>query len=228
MHPALPTRPARSSAGLLPADVALVETTAERAYAELFPAEAAVAAHYAPARRAEFATGRACAREALAALGWPPGAIPPGPGGDPEWPAGAVGSITHCPGYRAAAVGLATAYAGIGLDAEPDRPLPAGVLGAVAGPGELAAVAGLPADGTSWDRVLFCAKEAAYKAWYPMVHGEVLATGIVVRLEPGGGFAAVIGGRALSGRWITGDGLVRTAVTVPRRSPAYRRPGHRP
>lgn len=225
MHPAIPSRPAGVAGHLLPPDVACREAIGERAYVELFAAEQVVAAGYPPHRRAEFATGRACAHEALAALGLRAQAIVPGPAGDPVWPADVVGSITHCAGYRAAAVGLAASYAGIGIDAEPHQPLPAGVLPAVAGPDELAALAGLPADGTAWDRVLFSAKEAAYKAWFPRVRGSVLATGIVVRLHPDGRFDAAIDGWALPGRWAATPALVHAAVAVPRRPPAY--PGGR-
>ena len=77
MHPAIPTRTPPARARLLPTDVAWVDTTVERAYVELFPAEQLAASGYAPTRRAEFATGRACARDALASLGLPPAAIPP-------------------------------------------------------------------------------------------------------------------------------------------------------
>ncbi|MFF9486115.1 hypothetical protein [Streptomyces sp. NPDC014676] len=56
-------------------------------------------------RRREFATGRVCARQALAALGVPPsGPLPRGSAGAPSRPGGVRGGITHCPGHRAAAV----------------------------------------------------------------------------------------------------------------------------
>jgi 4'-phosphopantetheinyl transferase EntD len=197
-----------------------VETTVERPYVELFPAERRVASGYAPQRRAEFATGRACARDALAALGLQQDAILPRPAGDPVWPERVVGSITHCTGYRAAAVGFASSYDGIGIDAEPHLALPADVLRAVARPGELAALAALPANGTAWDRVLFSAKESAYKAWFPLARGEVLATGIDVRLQPEGVFDAVIADRVMRGRWTVTSTLVHTAVSVPHAGPA--------
>ena len=63
----------------------------------------------------------------------------------------------------------------IGIDAEPDAPLPDGVLDLVATPAErdrLAATQPEP-DGPNWDRLLFSAKEAVYKAWFPLV-GEWL------------------------------------------------------
>lgn len=117
-------------------------------------------------RRREFAEGRACAREALGKLGVEPVEIPVGEGGAPRWPAGVIGSITHKGLYRAAAVARAERMAGLGVDAELDRPLPAGVLRRIAGERELEAVERLSRErpGISWDRLLFSAKEAGWKA----------------------------------------------------------------
>jgi 4'-phosphopantetheinyl transferase EntD len=53
------------------------------------------------------------------------------------WPAGVVGSLTHCAGYRAGVVARAAAVPVLGLDAEPARPLPEEVLTVVALPEEL-------------------------------------------------------------------------------------------
>lgn len=53
--------------------------------------------------RCEFVTGRACARRALARLGVEPVPVPSGDRGEPFWPDGIVGSITHCDEYRACA-----------------------------------------------------------------------------------------------------------------------------
>jgi 4'-phosphopantetheinyl transferase EntD len=43
-----------------------------------------------------------------------------------------VGSITHCRGYRGAAVARAAEVPGIGVDAEPHLPLPERLLALVA------------------------------------------------------------------------------------------------
>src|SRR5690242_4153856 len=89
---------------LLPAGVAAAEEFQDRLDAALFPAEAAQIQGAVEARRREFATGRHCARQALAALGVPATPLLSGGHREPLWPAGVVGSITHCTGYRAAAV----------------------------------------------------------------------------------------------------------------------------
>jgi len=54
-------------------------------------------------RKSEFLTGRSAACEALAGCGGPVCAIPQGERGEPIWPAGYRGSITHTKGLVAAA-----------------------------------------------------------------------------------------------------------------------------
>src|SRR5262252_10024330 len=161
-------------ADILPAGVAAAESFGPPGGWKLLPGEAAAIATASPGRRAEFAAGRAVAHAALASLGAPAGPVLPGRAGEPRWPGGVVGSITHCAGYRACAVSLARDMAAIGIDAEPcppldGRALDGGLLTAVAGHAERAWLTELTAacPGTRWDRVLFCAKESVYKAWYP-------------------------------------------------------------
>jgi 4'-phosphopantetheinyl transferase EntD len=121
---------------LLPPGAAAEEAFSDIRGAGLFPAEEAQLSGASAQRRAEFATGRACARAALAALGLPATAILRGPRGGPQWPAGVAGSITHCAGYRACAAALLGDVAAIGIDAEPNCPLPDGVLADISVPAE--------------------------------------------------------------------------------------------
>jgi 4'-phosphopantetheinyl transferase EntD len=121
---------------ILPATVASTEMFEDPPDVRLFPEEEAVLARAVGKRRREFATARACARDALARLGLPPAPILPGERGAPRWPQGITGSITHCAGYRAAAVAWASSILTIGVDAEPDNVLPGGVLDAVSLPAE--------------------------------------------------------------------------------------------
>lgn len=196
--------------------------------AGLFPAEEAVLSGAPAQRRAEFATGRACARAALAALGLPATAILPGPRGEPQWPAGVTGSITHCAGYRACAAARLDNAAALGIDAEPNRPLPEGVLADVAVPAERGWLADRMATAPEvcWDRLLFSVKESVYKAWFPLTGRALRFQDAVVTLGPDArGFtarvpaaAAAAAGRrlsALEGNWLAGAGLLVTAVTVP-------------
>jgi 4'-phosphopantetheinyl transferase EntD len=215
-------------ADILPPEVAAQEAFGDLAPIELFPAEEAVIANAVDKRRREFITARACARAALARLGLPPVPILPGLRGAPQWPAGVVGSITHCAGYRAAAVARDRDIVTIGLDAEPHDTLPHGVLGAVASPAEQARVAALAATepGVCWDRLLFCAKETVYKAWFPLTLRWLEFEDAVVDFDPAGqAFTArllvdgpVVNGAALcgfTGRWLVSDGLIVTTIVIP-------------
>lgn len=173
-----------------------------------------------PRRQAQFATARACARRALADLGLPPAPILPGPGGAPQWPVGTKGSITHCDGYRAAVVSRSELTAGLGIDAEPAMSLPDGVMSLVASPRELTMLAAMPSQRPQvpWDRLLFCAKEAAYKSWYPQSGRWSALRDIQVDIDDAGGFVGLLPGpepMQVTGRWRVTAGLLLTAVARP-------------
>lgn len=216
---------------LLPDVVACAETRPDHLDSELFPEERASLGRAVEKRRREFTTGRACARLALGRLGAPLAAIPSGEHGEPLWPPGVVGSITHCLGYRACAVAWSATVTALGIDAEPNAVLPDGVLEEVAHGQELELVGrGAPTvDGeNSLDlpRLLFSAKEAVYKAWFPLT-GRWLgfedvelsmdvarATFRAKLLVPG----PVVAGASLTeftGQWTMQDGIICTAVVVP-------------
>jgi 4'-phosphopantetheinyl transferase EntD len=217
--------------GLLPPAVAVSESAGRppATAAGLFRAEEAAVRTAGPRRRAEFAAGRRCARAALASLGVPAGPILPGPAGQPLWPAGLTGSITHCAGYQACAVARTTDVAAIGIDAEPDAELPARLIETIATSSERAWIsrhaAARPATGpraVCWDRLLFSAKEAAGKLWYPLTgrwpgfHETAIGlatTGTFTVCLPGPGPAAG-DHRAtrMTGRWLARDGLIVTAI----------------
>src|SRR5215207_4316780 len=129
---------------ILPGTVASVEAFQDPPDGRLFPQEEAIIARAVERRRREFTTARMCAHAALTKLGLTPVPILRGERNAPVWPAGVVGSITHCAGYRAAVVAHSSDLTAIGIDAEPNAPLPAGVLDAIALPRELPQLARLP------------------------------------------------------------------------------------
>ncbi|WP_030267246.1 4'-phosphopantetheinyl transferase family protein [Streptomyces sp. NRRL B-24484] len=193
----------------------------------LFAEEQALITRAVDGRRREFGTVRACARTALSGLGIAPVPILPGLRGAPAWPDGVVGSMTHCAGYRAAAVARAADLVTIGLDAEPHRPLPGGELDVFALPEERARLSGLTARRPEicWDRLLFSAKESVYKAWFPLTHQWLDFEEASITIDPDAGtFRArllvpgpVVAGARLpgfDGRWLVGNGLLLTAITV--------------
>ncbi|MDR7276505.1 4'-phosphopantetheinyl transferase family protein [Catenuloplanes atrovinosus] len=199
---------------LLPPGIAWAETFGDEDCA-LFPAEEAAIARAVDKRRREFVTARWCARRALATLGLPPSPIVPGERGAPGWPPGVVGAITHCPGYRAAVAARTPAVRSVGVDAELHEPLPDGVLDLVSVPEERAWLAAAPA-GTHWDRLLFSAKESVYKAWFPLARRWLGFEEARLTALPDGTFHAdlLVDGpvTAFSGRWLTADGLILTAI----------------
>lgn len=205
---------------LLPSAVVAVETFADDPPGAAFAGEEDLVAHAVAGRRGEFVTARRCARDALARLGHPPVPIRSGPRREPVWPAGVVGSITHCAGYRAAAVARATTAASVGIDAEPHVPLPAGIAGSVMTDAEGAMLAGLAAarPGTCWDTVLFSAKESVFKAWYPVTGRWLDFTDAELTIDPvAARFAATLPGdrparATFRGRFMVDRGLVLTAV----------------
>jgi 4'-phosphopantetheinyl transferase EntD len=212
---------------ILPAAVAAVEAFEDPPGAVLFPEEEAAIARAVDKRRREFTTARVCARAALSRLGLPPAPILPGQRGAPGWPPGVVGSMTHCPGYRAAALAHDRHLVTIGIDAESHEPLPAGVLDLVSVATERSRLRQLAAEepGVCWDRLLFSAKESVYKAWFPLTRAWLDFSDVDLTPEPGGRFTVrflvpgpVLDGIELTGftgRWLARDGLVLTAIALP-------------
>jgi 4'-phosphopantetheinyl transferase EntD len=213
-------------ARILPAEVAVEEALTDPPEVMLYPAEQAAVERAVAKRRAEFGTARHCARLALARLGLPPAPILPGPRGAPQWPAGVVGSMTHCVGYRAAALAHARDVRSVGVDAEPHEALPDGVLDLITSATERELLAGLAAvlPDVHWGRLLFSAKESVYKAWFPIAGRWLGFEEAELTIEPAAGegaFSARIltagpaEPAAFAGRFLVTDGLILTAISVP-------------
>jgi 4'-phosphopantetheinyl transferase EntD len=192
------------------------------------PEEEPLIARSVAKRRNEFVTVRYCARLALADLGVPPAPILKGDKGEPCWPDGVVGSLTHCEGFRGAVVARREQVRSLGIDAEPHDVLPKGVLDAISLPVERTELAVLPG-GLHWDRILFCAKEATYKAWFPLTHrwlgfedahvtfdvdgtGEAGTFSSRILIDPSAEAGAPL--TRLNGRWSVAHGLALTAIVL--------------
>jgi 4'-phosphopantetheinyl transferase EntD len=212
----------------LPSGVVVVEAFDDVPGEPVFPGEESFIENAVEKRRREFVTARRCAREALASLGQAPGPIGVGPSREPQWPAGLVGSITHTKGFRAAAVAPQSVVASIGIDAEQNEPLPDGVEKFVSVEGELEMLAALTCarPDVRWGRLLFSAKEAIYKAWYPLTNRWLGFDDVRLMINPSGRFEATLIvndsradiGPTLSqflGRFAVTRDLISTAVTVP-------------
>jgi 4'-phosphopantetheinyl transferase EntD len=195
------------------------------------PEEEPLIARSVAKRRNEFITVRYCARLALGELGFPPVPILKGDKGEPCWPDGAVGSLTHCAGYRGAVVGRGAVVRSVGVDAEPHDVLPDGVLDAISLQAERREIEALAAlsTGVHWDRILFCAKEATYKAWFPLTKRwlgfeDAHITFDIEGSGAAGSFESVIlidgatlSGpplKSLAGRWSVEREVVLTAIVL--------------
>lgn len=224
---------AASISRIVPEGVAAAELFSDPPGLKPHPQEEPLVARAVEKRRREFAGARHCARQAMQRLGVEPGPVLRGERGAPVWPRGTVGSLTHCDGYRGAVLGYSMQVRSLGIDAEPHDTLPDGVLPAVSIDEERDWLSSA-GDELHWDRLLFCAKEATYKAWFPLTgrwlgfedahitfardeaadggatasgtfHSRLLVPGDTTDGPPLLGF---------DGRWLVADGLVLTAIAV--------------
>ncbi len=193
---------------------------------ELWSGEEAAVARAVPKRRAEFARGRACARAACEALGLGVGPLPADSGRAPVWPAGGAGSITHCEGLVAAAVGLTQTVSSLGLDAEPRAALGDDIARRLGTADELHAAGSAAAVPEAIAaRLVFSAKEIVHKCIHPLC-GETLdfldvtveldAAGRSFRAAPAGARAAGLADLLASivGRYAVGDTHLLTGGAI--------------
>ncbi|AWB81723.1 4'-phosphopantetheinyl transferase [Corynebacterium yudongzhengii] len=189
-------------------------------FEHLHPLERTIVHRAVDARRAEFGDARWCAHQALGLLGVEKGPILRGERGMPLWPTGVTGSLTHTEGFRAAAVAHTNEIASLGMDAEPAQGLPDHVLDSIARPSERPQLSELADRGIACaDRLLFCAKEAVYKAWYPLTYRWLDFDGAEIALRDDGTFIAYLLVRPtpvplIEGRWRISRGYVVTAAVV--------------
>ena len=98
-------------------------------------------------RRRASGAARIVARQLLDRFGHARCPIPRGADGEPLWPAGMIGSLSHDDEFAVAAVGRAQDVGAIGIDIEPAVPLPGDMIDLVATPSELSKIARRPVGG---------------------------------------------------------------------------------
>lgn len=192
-------------------------------YRELLPEEQGLVSQAVDSRKGEFGDARWCAHQALRELGVETEeAILRGERGMPLWPEGFTGSMTHTEGFRAAVAAPTRHVLSIGLDAEPADRLPEEVVGEIARPRELATIEKLRADGIDCaDRIVFCAKEATYKCWFPMTRRWLDFGEAEIDIRPDGTFLSYLLARPtpvpfFEGRWEERGGYIVTSAFVTR------------
>jgi 4'-phosphopantetheinyl transferase EntD len=171
-------------------------------------AEARSIASMVVAVRRASGTARLVARDLMARFGHRGCAVPKTASGAPAWPAGLIGSLAHDERVAVAAVALRRSVAALGIDVEPASPLPDEVLELVATERERPVVAGEPLRA----RLLFAAKEAVYKAVYPLDGLFLDFHDITVDLA--GRTALVTNGRRLDLRFACATHVVALAYTA--------------
>lgn len=170
-------------------------------------------------RRREFLTGRYLAEGALRGLGCANPFVPAHADRSPVWPEGFCGSISHTDQLCAVVVARRRAVRSVGLDIEPCGSLSAELVPYVCHPGDDAG----PEDPT----VIFCAKEAFYKAWYPVTRIMLDFADVRVAVTPEGRVEARVEARlegraapspdlaGMSGRLIRLGGHLLVAFALP-------------
>ena len=115
-------------------------------------------------RRRASGAARIVARQLLRDLGYPESPLPRAASGAPIWPAGVTGSLAHDRRVAVAAVATSRDIDALGIDIEPAELLPIDLLDIIATPDERPGIG----DDLICGRLLFAAKEAVYKAVYPL------------------------------------------------------------
>ena len=189
----------------------------------LFPEELAYVAQAVPKRRAEFATVRRCAREALAELGVSPVPFVPQELGAPRWPQGVIGTMSHGMDVCAAVVGRTLPARSIGLDIESSSPFDATLETSVCTFNERRSCARFGVDRLALVKLLFSAKEAFYKCQFPLTGRILDFLDVELELDVEEASFRVVGvadsevpesiWQQMVGRFAYGDGRVFSGVT---------------
>lgn len=219
----LPAYDADYLRALLPTGTSVAETRKLSPLETLLVEERAASASFVPKRAVEFATGRWCARQAMARMGIHGFPLLPNSDRAPMWPANIVGSITHTEGYCAAVVGHRDRFVGIGIDAEISGRAGKELWSILFTIEEIDWLAQLPAQQqVTMATVLFSAKESFYKAQYSFTNAWLEFQSAVVSVEgdywnlklvrPQGALARLR--LPVSGRFAIRDRLVVTAIAI--------------
>jgi 4'-phosphopantetheinyl transferase EntD len=184
-------------------------------------------------RRIAFATGRWCARRALARLEIPSFILRNGADRAPRWPPGVVGSITHAGsvpgGFCGVVVGRSSHWMTLGLDAERGDALDPALWPLVLTPNESAWLGSqAPSARRTLASLVFSAKESFYKAQFPLTGRFLDFTDVEVSVDLQQlAFEARLSGKVSEGdaflpvcrgHFLTSERFVLTGIAVPARS----------
>lgn len=187
----------------------------------LYASEATSMGRAAPQIRRQSGAARVIARTLLTRLGFPPLPILKTPSGIPVWPGSIVGSLAHHDKVAAAAIARRESITALGIDIEPNEPLPENLIELIATPNEQR----MYDERLLQRRDLFVLKEAVYKAYFPLFNefldfqdveidipariGQVLKTNCEFSLE------LMISKNVLGLAFLRRNGTSRTSGPVP-------------
>ncbi|MEP6564343.1 MAG: 4'-phosphopantetheinyl transferase superfamily protein [Mesorhizobium sp.] len=147
----------------------------------LLPQEARSIPSRQPLMRRASGAARWIARGLLADMGLSDAAVLRASSGAPVWPPGITGSLAHDDEMAVAAVAPMSHIGSLGIDVEPALPLPDDIFALVATTADRTDQVNRHLAG----RILFSAKEAVYKAVYPLDREVLGYEDIVVDLTTG-------------------------------------------
>lgn len=130
----------------------------------LFPEEAKAYANCVLKVKRASGAARIVARELLSSFGFGSAPLVKSAGGAPLWPPGITGSLAHDRRVAVAAVARSDKYHVLGIDVEPAEDLSFDLMDLIATPGERMQIE----NDTGRLGLLFCIKEAVYKALNPI------------------------------------------------------------
>ena len=211
---------------LFGADVLAASAPIDEHTDDLWPKERELVQKVVPRRAREFAAGRRVARALLTRLGAGGAPLLADPDRTPRWPAGVVGSISHAADLCAVVVAREGPVTGLGVDVEPDGPLEPELWPRICTPREreILLQGGAESCGRR-ARLVFSAKESAYKCVYPHARRVLGFQEVEIEVDlarrrfavsfdddvrarlPAG--AVLAGAFALRGRWILTGATLR-------------------
>ena len=150
----------------------------------LFPIEESAVARAIDKRQREFAAGRRAARRAFAEFGLTDPEIAQGSDRAPIWPPGFTGSLSHCDGACIAAVARQAEIRSLGVDIEPHLPIEEPLWRSILVSREQDWIRAQPPDRQGiLVKLIFSAKEAAYKCQFPASQTVFGFSGFCVDLD---------------------------------------------
>lgn len=157
---------------LFPVEIGVSFSELNGTIEHLYPEEKAVIEEAIVKRQREFSTGRICARKALGKLGLSEFPVLMDEDRVPVWPEGFIGSITHSSSYGLCVVTKKNGNQSMGIDLEDDERLQPRIWPNSFTEDELAWLFIIQEETKAvplkWATLMFAAKEAFYKAQFPI------------------------------------------------------------